>query len=310
MGTGVLSRAEMVPLMEPTLKMAFFYEYNIGGEQYSQYWDVQDSYKSKETIQETVMPSKVPQISEGGMYARAELKMGRSQTFVHSSYKLEIVQTEEVAEDNLYPQAMDTQKALAITVKRTIEWLAATTFANGLLSVIGTDSVPIFSPIHPVLYPQGTNPTTWGNVLAAQPFNSFGVKKLKILMKKQRDENGDLAPHEMDQLLVPPDLGEEAMELKDAQKGTYDTANNAPNQTAKGLKSVVVVDHFADATHPWPATAYFGRDSRLAKNILFWRIKPEYKMVYEEATGNVIQRVRFRLSMNTVNPRGLVAAYS
>jgi hypothetical protein len=306
---GIVDRAALVPLLEPTLKMAFFYEYDIGGEQYSQYWDVQDSYKSKETIAETVMPSKVPQISEGGMYARAELKMGRSQTFVHATYKLEIIMTEEVAEDNLYPQAMNTQKALAITVKRTIEWLAATTFGNGLLSTIGTDAVPIFSPSHPVLYQQGTNPSTWGNVLAAQPFNSFGVKKLKILMKKQRDENGDLAPHEMDQLLVPPDLGEEAMEMYDAS-GTYDRADNAPNQAKKGLVKPLVVDHFADCTHPWPATAFFGRDKRLAKNIFFWRVKPEYRLLYEEATGNVIQRVRFRCSMNFVNPRGLVAAYS
>ncbi len=306
---GVNSRAEAVPLFEPTLNMAFFYEYNLGGEQYSQYWDVQDSYKAKETIQETVMPSRVPQISEGGMYARAELKMGRSQTFVHASYKLEIIMTEELAEDNLYPAALDTQKSLAITTKRTIEWLAATTFGNGLLSTIGTDSQPIFAAAHPVMYPQGSNPTSWSNVLPAQPFDSYGIKKLKVLMKKQRDENGDLAPHEMDQLLVPPDLGEEANEAWEAT-GTYDRADNAPNQATKGLRKPIVVDHFADCTHPWPTTAYFGRDSRLAKNIFFWRVKPEYRLIYEEATGNVIQRVRFRCSMNFVNPRGLVAAYS
>jgi hypothetical protein len=306
---GINSRAELTPILEPTLKMAFFYEYNLGGDQYPQYWDVQDSYKSKETIVETVIPSKVPQISEGGMYARAELKMGRSQTFVHASYKLEIIMTEELAEDNLYPAALDTQKSLAITTKRTVEWLAATTFGNGLLSKIGVDGQPIFSAAHPVLYPQGTNPTTWGNVLAGQPFDSYGVKKLKILMKKQRDENGDLAPHEMDQLIVPIDLGEEALEMYDSAN-TYDRADNTPNQTKKGLVRPIVVDHLTDCTHPWPATQYFGRDSRLAKNIFFWRVKPEYRLIYEEATGNVIQRVRFRLSMDFVNPRGLVAAYS
>jgi hypothetical protein len=306
---GVNNRAQAVPLLEPTLNEAFFYEYNIGGEQYSQYWDVRDSYKSKETIQETVIPSKVPQISEGGMYPRSELKMGRSQTFIHASYKLEIIMTEELAEDNLYQAAMDTQKSLAIATKRTVEWLAAVTFANGLLGTLGTDGLPIFSAAHPVMYPQGNNPTSWSNVLPAQPFTSYGVKKLKIAMKKQRDENGDLAPHEMDQLLVPPDLGEEAMELFDSND-TYDRADGSANQTKKGLTRPIIVDHFADATHPWPATAYFGRDSRLSKNIFFWRVKPEYRLLYEEATGNVIQRVRFRLSMSFVNPRGLVAAYS
>lgn len=306
---GINSRSEFPQLMEPILKEAFFYEYNLGGEQYSQYWDVQDSFKSKETIVETVMPSKVPQISEGGMYARGEMKMGRTQTFVHMTYKLEIVMTEELAEDNLYPAALNTQKSLAIATKRTVEWLAATTFGNGLLSQIGTDSVSIFNPSHPVLYPQGSNPSSWSNVLAGQPFNSFGIKKLKVLMKKQRDENGDLAPHEMDQIIVPPDLAEEAGEMYGAP-GVYDTPNRADNQPKKGLTKPIVVDHLADCTHPFPTTQYFGRDSRLATNIFFWRVKPEYRLIYEEATGNIIQRVRFRCSLNFVNPRGLVGAYS
>lgn len=306
---GINSRSTAVPLLEPTLNEAFFLEYNIGGEQYSQYWDMRDSYKSKETVQETVMPSKIPMAGEGGSYPRAELRMGRSQTFVHASFKMEIVMTEELAEDNLYEAALDRQKGLAVATKRTIEWLAATTYANGLLGTIGTDGQPIFSANHPVMYPQGSNPTSWSNVLPSQPFNSQGAKKLKIAMKKQRDENGDLAPHEMDQLLVPTDLGEEAMELFDAS-GTYDRADNTTNQVKKGLNRPLVVDHFSDASHPWPATAYFGRDSRLAKNIFFWRVKPEYRLLYEEATGNVIQRVRFRCSLQFVNPRGNVAAYS
>jgi hypothetical protein len=113
----------------------------------------------------------------------------------------------------------------------------------------------------------------------------------------------------MDELIVGPDLGEEAMEMYDSS-GTYDRADNAPNQTKKGLTKPIVVDHLTDCTHPWAATQYFGRDSRLAKNIFFWRVKPEYRLIYEEATGNVIQRVRFRLSMGFVNPRGLVGAYS
>lgn len=306
---GVLSRSEMAPLLEPVLKEVFHEEYNLGGEQYSQYWDVQNSSKAKETVQEIVMPSEVPQISEGGMYARTELKLGRSKTFVHATYKLELVQTEEIQEDNLYESALDVMKALAVTVKRTIEKLAATTFSNGLLSKIGEDGVPIFAPNHPVLYPTGTNPTTWGNVLAAQPFSSAGVKKLKTLMKKQRDERGNLAPHVMNQLIVPSDIGEEAMEMY-GSRGTYDRADLAKNQAAEGLMKPIVVDHLSDASHSWTQSAYFGRDTRLAKNIFFWRVRPEYKTIFEEATGNMIQRVRFRCSLDIVNPRGLVAAYS
>lgn len=306
--SGVLSRPEIPKLLEPTLKKAFFYEYDLGGSQYDKYWDVQDSEKSKEEIVETVIPSEVPTVNEGGMYARGEMRMGRSQQFVHVTRKLEIVMTEEVAEDNLYKAALSTQKALAIAMKRTVEKFAAQTYSNGLTGTLTPDGQPVFSPIHPVLYATGTNPTSWSNVIANAPFSSSNVKALKVLMKKQRDENGDTAPYDMDQLLVPPDLEQEALEMY-GSPGTYDRADRAKNQAASGLE-VVVVNHFQDALHQWAATAFFGRDKRQAQNIWFWRVRPEYKMLYEEASGNIIQRVRARFSAGFVNPRGQVGAYS
>jgi hypothetical protein len=306
---GVDSRADKAKLLEPTLRKAFFNEYNLGGEVYSQFWDVQDSEKAKEEIVETVIPSEVPIASEGGMYARSHMSMGRSKTFVHVTRKLEHVMTEELSEDNLYKAALNAQKALAIAMKRTVEKVSAVTYSNGLVGELTPDGKPVFAPDHPVLYPQGTNPTSWTNVLANEPWSSTGVKKLKVLMRKQRDENGDLAPHKLDQILVPSDLAEEAEEMYDAP-GVYDRADRADNQPKKGVTKIIVVDHFSDATHPYTATAYFGRDSRMAMNIFFWRVRPEYKLLYEEATGNIVQRVRCRFSLGFVNPRGQVAAYS
>jgi len=309
MAAGLETRAEFPKLMEPTLKKAFFYEYNLGGSQYDKYWDVQDSIKSKEEIVETIVPSEIPVAGEGGMFSRSEMRMGRSQTFIHLTRKLEIVMTEELSEDNLYGMALQTQKALAIAMKRTIEKLAATTYSEGLTATLVPDGQTVFSPSHPVLYPQGSNPTTWSNVLPATAFGSSGVKSLKVLMSKHRDENGDLAPHEMDQLLVGPDLWEEAQEMY-GSSGKYDSADNAKNQAAYGLVKPILVNHFLEANHAYTATAYFGRDSRMAQNIWFWRVKPEYKLLYEESTGNIIQRVRCRSSLQFVNPRGNVAAYS
>lgn len=306
--SGIASRPEFPSLMEPILREAFFYEYDLGGSQYDKYWDVQDSFKSKETIQEFVIPSEVPVAGEGGMFSRAELRVGRTQVWTHVTHKLEVVMTEELAEDNLYPEALRTQKALAIAMKRTVEKQSAQTYSNGLISTFVPDGQLVFSPAHPVLYPNGSNPSSWANVLAATPFGSVGVKGLKVLMKKQRDENGDIAPHVMTQLLVPPDLEEEALEMY-SSPGRYDSADRASNQTAKGLK-VQVVDHFQDATHQWAATAFFGRDERMAANMFFWRRKPRYRLLYEEATGNIIQRVDCRYSMNFLNARGQVAAYS
>ncbi|MBA3993392.1 MAG: hypothetical protein C0469_07680 [Cyanobacteria bacterium DS2.3.42] len=308
MASAVNSRADYAKLLEPTLRKAFFAEYDLGGEVYSQYWDVQDSDKASEEISETVMPSEIPEVNEGGMFARGVLSMGRSKKFTHVTRKLEIVMTEEIQEDNLYKAALSTQKGLAIAMKRTVERLTAVTYANGLTTELTPDGKPVFAPDHVVLYPQPQNPSSWGNVLSGEPFSSVGVKKLKTLMRKQKDENGDTLPHNMDQLIVPSDLAEEAYELYGAP-GTYDRADRAGNQVKQGIKDVIVVDHFQDVAHQYASTMYFGRDSRMAMNIFFWRVRPTYKLIYEEATGNIIQRVRCRFSLGVVNPRGQVAAY-
>lgn len=309
MPAGVNSRAEFAKLLEPTLRKAFFYEYNLGGSVYDKFWNVKTSEKAKEEVVETVIPSEVPAVSEGGMFPREFMSIGRSKTFIHVTRKLEIVMTEELSEDNLYPAALSTQKALAVTMKRTIEKIAAVTYSNGLTSELTPDLKPVFAPDHVVLYPKGTNPSSWSNVLSATPFSSVGVKSLKTLMRKQKDENGDTAPHMMDQLIVPSDLAEEAQEMYDAP-GTYDRADRAGNQTKRGIKDVIVVDHFQDVEHAWSATQFFGRDSRLAANDWYWRVKPTYSFVAEESTGNIIQRVRCRFSLGFVNPRGQVGAYS
>lgn len=306
--SGVMNRSNFKELMTPNLRKAFFLTYDEEGTVMPKYWDEQDSYKASETIVEIVVPSEVPVAAEGGVYSRSELRMGRSKTYVHATYELDVIMTRELQEDNLYPTALKTQKALAIAMARTIDRIAAKTYSNGLSSETTPDTKAVFAPDHPVLYATGTNPSSWSNVLPATPFGSRGIKALKTLMKKQRDENGDLVMNRMKQLLVPTDLEEEALEMI-GSPGTYDRTDRAKNQAGEGL-SILAVPHFEDADHAFAATAYFGRDPQKSENIWFWRIRPDYELVHDVTTGNIIQRVRARWSCGFQNPRGHVAAYS
>lgn len=308
MTSGLMSRADFAPLMEPKLRKVFFSVFDRKPMRMPLYWNVQDSYKMQEQVQEVVVPSEVPIASEGGMFARSELRLGRSQTWIHVTRKLEVVMTQELAEDNLYPTALRTQKAMAVATRKTIERVAAQAFSGGLSSETTPDLKLVFAPDHPVLYPEANNPGSWSNVLPNAPFGSDNVKQLKVLMTKQRDETGGTTEYEMDQLLVPLELNQEGQEMK-GSPGTYDRTDRAKNQVAEGL-DVICVPYFQEVQHAWSATAYFGRDSELAENIWFWRIKPEYTFFYEQATGNIIQRVRFRASAKFAHPRGVVAAYS
>lgn len=309
MSGGVISRAEFPKLMEPTLAAAFFAAYEGSGLFYPKYWDVRDSIKQKEEMAETVIPSEIPQVGEGGMFARSELLMGRSQTWVHATYKLELVQTQEVTEDNLYPAALRAQKALSIVARRTIEKLSAQNYTHGITAVTTPDGKTAFAPDHPVLYPSGTNPTSWSNVLSGRTFSSETIKAMKILMRKHRDERGDILEAEMTDLFVGPDLGEEAREMYGSD-GTYDRTDRATNQTKKGIRKVEEIPYFQYTEHAYAATQIFGRDPEQAGNIMFMRKEPEYHVREEPATENIVHRVRFRASWNWLHPRGNVAAFS
>lgn len=307
MSQQVMSRADYLTLMEPILRKAYQNEYDMGGSQYDKYWDIQSSSKRKETIAMTEIPNDIPVVNEGGMYSRDELKMGREQEFLHVTYKREIVITEELSEDNLYGSALSASKGLGDAMKRTVEKTAAKKFSEGLTSTVVPSGKTVFATDHPVLHPAAGNPTEWGNLLTGVTFGSAMFKNMKTNVRQQRSETGESTFYELDQFLVPPALYEDAVEMY-YSKMKYDSTNHADNTAIKGVKPPVLVTHFQDADHDWADTAVFGRDSRRAMNIFMWRIRPVFKTIYEEATGNIILRVRCRFSLEFVKPHGLVAA--
>lgn len=301
---GIVTRTDFLKAMEPTLNEVFTAGYDLRGEQYSKVFDMRTSEKRQEEIFEYIGPAEIIETTEGAMYQRVSIEAGRSKTYLHTTFKAEIKVTEEMIEDNLYDQITQAAKMLGIAAKRTVEKKCAAFFSNGFSSQLTPDVLPVFSDSHVVQSPDGSNPTTWDNLLTGS-FSSNAIKQMRTLMRKTRDEKGNISPYYMNQLIVPPDLEWVAGELLKSNM-LYDTANHTSNVAGQGLE-LVVLDHLADATSN-AATQYFGRDKDMAMNVFFWRVKPTSGFVNEEATGDPIWRARMRFSLGAATPRGLIAS--
>ena len=303
MSVGEVSRADFLKAMEKTLDDVFTAGYNLRGDQYSKVFDVRDSRKRQEEVLEYVGPSEITKSNEGGMYQRVLIESGRSRNFLHITYKAEIKVTQEMVEDVMYDRIIQASKMLGIAAKRTVEKKCAEFFWNSITGSEKTpDNVAVASTVHPVLYPEGTNPTTWSNLIT-DSFSSNAVKKMRSLMRKTRDERGDISPHFMNQLIVTPDLEWVAQELLNS-KLLYDTAENATNTVGKGLE-LVVLDHLADAPTPYDEDMFVGRDKEMAMNIFYWRVRPTSGFINEEASGDPVWRARMRFSLGCASPRGI-----
>lgn len=302
---GVISKSQIQPLLEPTLRAVWQYNFDLNGSQYDTFWDVQKSFKNKESIEEVVIPTTIPQVDEGGMYPRVELKMGRTQTWVHLTYKCDIVITKEAEEDNLYDGVFNGTKALASAVKRTIETQGALIAGHGVSTTTTPDLQPLFSVNHGVLYPTGQYPTSWSNRLINTPLSTAAMKKFKTLFKLQREENGAAAPCVMTDVFCGPQLWEDLQELK-GSPGRYDSADRAMNQAAVGWEPHLL-NMFIEDTVGIPQSLVIGMDRNMSKAIMFDRVSPSYEIFEEKTTGNTVMRTRFRNSFNVGSPRGLAS---
>lgn len=301
---GLVERGDFLKAMEKTLDKVYTAGYDLGGEQYSQCFDVRTSNKRAEEVLEYIGPAEVEESNEGGMYQRVTIESGRSKSFLHVTYKAEIKITEEMVEDVMYSQIIDAAKQLGIAAKRTVEKKCALALANGFASERSHDAVSAYNTAHPVLSPAPGNPTTWSNLISDR-FTSSAVKKLRTLMRKQINEKGEISPSKMDQLIVGPDLEWVAGELLESNM-LYDTANNTKNIAGRGLK-LIILDHLQEAGQ-YDDTMFIGRDSMIAQNIIYWRVKPQSKFLNEEASGDPIWRARMRFSVGIASPRGLAAS--
>ncbi len=293
------------PALKSTLHDVFEASWKKRQDQYSRVFDVETSFDAYEDELQIQGPDEIPVATEGSVFERVEIENVRSKRYTHAIYKGEVKITREALDDIKYGKITDAVAKLAIAGFRTVERIGAAFFYNGLIgSELSPDGAAVFGT-HNLSNPLPGRPTTDSNAGTGR-LGSTNIRAARADGRKTLDEHGSLAPYYLTQLLVGPDLEDEAY----VQKGSDQkpgTTNNDDNYTGRQIKDIVVLDFLAEAPN-YSDSMWFLRDPDMARNKFFWRVKPERKLIQEEASGDWLYRLYFRCSAGCSDWRGLWAS--
>lgn len=276
--------------------------------QYKKVFNVRESSDNYETMLQFQGPDTIPVSGEGQVFERVEIESVREKTFYWIIYKGEIKITREALDDNKYQKIVDGSQHIGSAVARTIDSVAASFFYNGLIgSEMTPDSKAVFAADHTLSNPLPGKMTS-GRNLGTGALSVDNIKRARILGRKTPDEHGSVSPYELSQLIVPADLEDEAEIIRESMQKPG-TANNDKNVTGPKIKEVVVLDYLAEAPSN-ASTQWFLRDPRANKsrNMFFWRVKPEKKIVKDDASDDFLFRCYMRFGLGAADWRGLFGA--
>jgi len=277
--------------------------------------DSQDAYEDELQIQG---PDSIPAAGEGSVYERVEIENTRQKRYTHLIYKAEVRITKEALADLKYKQITDAVAKLAKAGNRTIERIAAGVFINGLNgSELAADGVAVFSASHVISNPFNGAASTASNLAATQgALSVMNVRQMRAAMRKTVDEHGSISPRMGQHLIVPPDLEDEGEAIMQStlKPGLYGNSGataygavNDKNTTGPKIKKVTVMDFLGE--NPTNATtAWILRDDEEAQNKVYWRVRPEKELIFEEPSGDHLFRLYMRLSAGVTDWRGLYAS--
>jgi len=300
---------DFLPTLKATLHDVFESTWNKPTE-YDKCFDVEDSRDAYEDELQIQGPDSVPQAAEGSVFEQLEIENVRSKRFTHLIYKAQIKVTKEAIADIKYKQCVDAVKKLAVAGQRTIERVAVAVLINGLNGSETTpDGLPLFSTAHVLSNPLNGAAATASNRAAADGQLSItNVRNMRTLGMKTVDEHGSLAPCMFGRLIVPPDLEDEAHAIKESalKPGLYTGVGGVNDKNTTGPKIEDITRLTFLAENPANAsTQWFMRDDEVARNKVFWRVRPEKSFLREETSDDYVYRLYFRMSAGASDWRGL-----
>lgn len=225
MPAGIITTGNNPKLLWPGLAGFFGTEYDQLPSQIPQVFDVRDSEKNYEEIQELAGFGLGSVKSESSGITYTSSVQGPTTRFTNVVYGLGFIETQESVEDNQYKQrATDRTAALARSMKHTKETVVSNVlnraFSN---SYLGGDGVRLISTAHPTV-----NGTQSNTLTADADLAEASLEDMAINIMNATDSTGLRASIMPRKLVIPPNLAFEATRILKSS-GQNDTANNAIN---------------------------------------------------------------------------------
>src|SRR3990172_5017322 len=261
-------------LVDPRIREAFFLGFSGDDRRQSMLpaiFDIRSSGLADEKILGIGgIPSSGWNFEDSGRVQYTEPVKGFEETMTHHEFVRGMMVERKLIDDNRIPQALSAARNLGDSAFRVREKAGANVFINAFSAATsetlddfgtdatGSDLVALCSDAHDTS-PQDTTNLVNEGTLALSKANLSTTRQLHMA---QTDMNGDLLNIMPDELLVPPELEDTALEIVRSALDPA-SANNAINPQA-GRFRVIVWHYLTDAT------AWFTMDSGMRRQHLAW----------------------------------------
>jgi len=184
---GTITRSAHPSLLWPGVNKVFGNAYNEHPLQYTQVYDIKKSGKHYEEDVESTGLGLAPVKPAGEAITYDSLQEGFTSKYVHVTYGLGYIITEEAIEDNQYePKSFSGAARLARSMRQTKEIVHAQHFNRAFDATNpGGDGVAMISDAHPVLAGTQSNKLT-----VAADLSEASIEQMLIQMKDMRDSRG------------------------------------------------------------------------------------------------------------------------
>ena len=228
---------------------------------------------------------------EGAEFSYSDLAQSTAKSFTMETFANSYDVTEEMQEDNQWPNIMSKAGELGRGAITCMELKAAGVYddavAAGTYTTLAGDALG--DATHNLI-----NSGSTGNNLGTIALSAAGIQELEILADKLYDESGQFVKVNFDTLVVAPEKKKEALELVGSDKDP-ESANNSINTYYGRYK--VVSSPFLASTSIYYLIAS-GNENKF-KPIMYNYVEPKLVMRTEPLTGNTLFQGRMRFAVGT-----------
>ncbi len=258
-----VTRSNFGELLEPGIREVYGLEYNQYPEEYKKCFEVLTSTRAYEEALSLAGFGQVPEKDEGSSVLYADPKQGFLSRLTNKTYGLGFPISREMVEDELYNQINSFSKALAVSVKDTIETVAANVYNRAFNSSYkGSDGLEMCSKVHLI----ETGGTMANEPATAADLTEESIRQALIDIGDFVGSSGLLMNTRVVRLIVPPELDWQAAKILESTLEP-ESANNAINP-AKG-RFPYIVNHYLTDPDAW-----FLMTSCPNGTTFYWRRKP------------------------------------
>lgn len=296
--SGVISRSNHNSALWPGIRAIFGNKYDEYPLEWPQVFERASSNKQFEIDVESTGFGYVPRKTEGGAVQYDSLQEGYKVRYMHNTYAMGYIVTEEEIEDNLYAEISARRaSALAFSFRQTEEIIHANMFNRAFAAgQPGGDGAPLVSNAHPTL-----NGTQSNQLAVAADLAEASLEDMMIQIADARDSRGLLIKMMGRKLIVPRQEIFNATRLTATPLQPDSDLNNVNAMMTLGLlpEGVMVWHYLTDADAWWIKTNAPRSALHLDRVSL-----GELQQDNDFGTGNALAKNRCRYSTGWTDWRG------